>query len=235
MRKNELFVVNGRRRRRSAEEILTRIVEAARDEFKRSGFAGTTTAAIARRAEVTEAQLFRHFGSKANLFRAAIFEPLNQHFWEFRTKHLAEVTAAKSKREMARLYITELQQFISEHAGMLMSLVVAQAYAPEHMQGIGEIDSLRSYFERGAAMMTDRVGNDPAVAPKLMVRVSFAAVLACILFKDWIFPPELAGDDEISGAIVDFVIDGISANFDPDLEHPTEPRTSSARSGSKKA
>lgn len=55
----------------------------------------------------------------------------------------------------------------------------------------------------------------PKVDPKLMVRVSFVAVLACILFKEWIFPPGMASDEEIGAAIEDFVMDGINANTDP--------------------
>ena len=45
-----------------------------------------------------------------------------------------------------------------------------------------------------------------------MVRVSFVAVLACILFKEWIFPSGIADEGEISAAINNFVMDGINAN-----------------------
>lgn len=205
-----------RRKRRSPEEILDRILQAATDEFKRCGFAGATTATIARNADVTEAQLFRYFASKADLFHEAIFKPLNRHFCGFQAGHLSEVSAAASVREREEQYITELQQFMGEHSRMLMSLVVAQAYAGGTTQGVSEIDSLGDYFERGAAMMRQRVEGAARVDPRLMVRVSFAAVLGCVLFKDWIFPPGLASDDEIGAAINDFVIDGISANADAD-------------------
>jgi hypothetical protein len=49
-----------------------------------------------------------------------------------------------------------------------------------------------------------------------MVRVSFVAVLASLMFKDWLFPKGLASDADIREAIVDFVIDGINAN-EPDI------------------
>ena len=52
----------------------------------------------------------------------------------------------------------------------------------------------------------------PKVDPKLMVRVSFVAVLACVMFRDWIFPPGMATEEEENKAIQDFVIEGISAN-----------------------
>jgi AcrR family transcriptional regulator len=195
------------------------ILNAAEEEFKRSGYAGATTAAIAARANVTEAQLFRYFGSKAELFREAIFTPLNKHFSDFQARQLADVTA-DNFRERAQHYITELQQFIRDHARMLLSLVVAQTYASGSLQDESGMESLGAYFERGAAMMTSRMVTDAEnarVDPKLMVRVSFAAVLGCVLFDDWMFPKGMASDEQIRAAIVDFVIDGISASGDPAL------------------
>ena len=205
-----------RRKRRSPEQIMDRILRAASDEFKLSGFAGATTAAIARNADVTEAQLFRYFSSKAELFREAVFKPLNEHFCEFHARQLGDASFASGGRDQAEKYISELQAFIGEHSKMLMSLIVAQTYAPHNTQGVTEMDSLAAYFDRGAAMMRGRV-QAPRVDPRLMVRVSFAAVLAAVMFKDWIFPPGLADDEEIRKAIIDFVIDGITANDDPAL------------------
>ena len=200
-----------RRKRRSTEENMDRIIRAAADEFKASGFTGATTAAIARNADVTEAQLFRYFASKAELFRESVFKPLNQHFLDFFHSDGRSAAEAETRDDKSRRYISELQQFLSEHSKMLMSLVVAQTYAPG-TEGVNEFDSLSTYFERGAAMMTGRMARIPKVDPRLMVRVSFAAVLACILFKEWIFPPGMASDGQISAAIKDFVMDGINAN-----------------------
>jgi AcrR family transcriptional regulator len=203
-----------RKKRRSTEENLDRIMRAAADEFEASGFTGATTAAIARNADVTEAQLFRYFASKAELFRESVFKPLNQHFIDFLSTQLSDAAEAQTRGEKSRRYISELQQFMSEHSKMLMTLVVAQTYEPGSTDAVSEIDSLRTYFERGAALMTTRMATTPKVDPRLMVRVSFAAVLACILFKEWIFPSGMASDEEISAAIKDFVMDGINANAD---------------------
>lgn len=213
----------GRRKRRSYEEIEDRLLRAAGEEFKRCGFSGATTAAIARRAEVTEAQLFRYFGSKADLFREAVFKPLNQHFFDFHARHLAGATEAEGTREQARAYIAELQAFLDGHGEMLLSLAVAQAYSPESLKGVSPMDSLSAYFDRGAAMMTSRIGEPPTVDPRLLVRVSFAAVMASVMFKDWLFPEGLAGPEQIRDAIIDFVIDGINANSDPGFRKPALP------------
>ena len=47
--------------------------------------------------------------------------------------------------------------------------------------------------------------------------VSFAAVLASVMFKDWLFPAGLASDEAIRDAIADFTIDGIGANAPPEF------------------
>jgi AcrR family transcriptional regulator len=201
--------------RRSREDILGRIVQSASDEFKRRGYAGTTTATIARKADVTEAQLFRCFGSKSNLFRETIFKPLNQHFQNFINSHVPD-GSREMHRELSRQYILELQRFIAEHSEMLTSLVVAQTYDEGTAHGVGQIDSLRTYFERGMAAMNMRLkGSKAKVDPKLLVRVTFVTVLGCVMFKDWIFPRGLASDAEISAAINAFIVEGISINSGP--------------------
>lgn len=202
-----------RRKRRSSEEIAQRLLDAAHAVFTEAGYAGATTAAIAARAEVTEAQLFRAYPSKAELFRAAIFEPLNRHFADFQARQLAGADSAASLRGQAEDYITELQQFIEDHGRMLLSLMVARTYGDG--LGEGEITGLEDYFAQGQAMMQRRPIESLRVPPELMVRVSFAGVLGCVLFRDWLFPSSMAGDEAIRRAVIDFVLDGVNANLDP--------------------
>ena len=201
---------NTRRKRRSPQAIRDLIIAAAGREFEENGYSGATTAAIARRAEVTEAQIFRFFESKQELFREAIFQPLNRHFSEFHASTMSEAGASDFRGNATR-YINELQDFMDEHSRSLMSLIVAKEYKGS-AEGLSEIQGLRDYFERGRAMMSSRSRGKAAVPPELMVRVSFAAVLGSVMFKDWLFPPGLASDEAIRQAIVDFTIDGIRAN-----------------------
>ena len=206
----DIPVASVRRKRRSSGEVADRILEAAGEEFEQSGYVGATTASIARRAEVTEAQIFRLFGSKRELFHAAIFEPLNRHFAAFHARTVSD-PASPQTEALAFQYIAELQEFIEKHSRMLMSLIVASAYSPETTDGVGEMEGLRTYFRRGSAMMTERVGDGAKVDPSLMVRVSFAAVLANVMFRDWLFP---AGTDSesIRKAIGEFVLYGIDVS-----------------------
>ncbi|MFA7585020.1 MAG: TetR/AcrR family transcriptional regulator [Novosphingobium sp.] len=200
-----------RRKRRTPEELRDRILGAAAHEFEGNGYAGATTAAIARRAEVTEAQIFRFFPSKAELFREAIFQPLNRHFAEFQDRNAATENAVP-RRELAERYINELQEFMERHSRMLMSLIVARAYDQGGSESLPEIEGLKAYFDQGARTMADRTQGVAKVPPELMVRVSFAAVLASVMFRDWLFPAGMGDAAAIRQAIVDFTIDGINAN-----------------------
>jgi AcrR family transcriptional regulator len=53
-----------------SEQTRARILEAASQLFTEKGYAGTTTRAIAKKAEVNEVTLFRHFGTKEKLAQA---------------------------------------------------------------------------------------------------------------------------------------------------------------------
>lgn len=197
-----------RRRRRSSQEVADRILTAATQEFGEAGYAGATTAAIAKRADVTEAQIFRLYDSKQSLFKAAIFGPLNEHFVHFMGD---DRSIGGDGRTLARAYISELSDFMAEHSKMLMSLIVASAYSPEAGDSVSDMEGLQAYFEQGAATMRKRRLTKETVSPEMMVRVSFAAVLANLMFKDWLFPKGTP-DAEIRKAITEFVIGGIEAN-----------------------
>jgi AcrR family transcriptional regulator len=56
--------------RQTAEERRTTVLAAAVSEFARSGYAGTSTEAIANRAGISQPYLFRLFGTKKDLFLA---------------------------------------------------------------------------------------------------------------------------------------------------------------------
>jgi AcrR family transcriptional regulator len=66
----------GRRARLRPDERRAQIIAVAREVFVESGFDTTRVKDIAGRAGITEAYLFRFFPTKADLFRAAVEEPL---------------------------------------------------------------------------------------------------------------------------------------------------------------
>jgi AcrR family transcriptional regulator len=62
--------------RMSSAERRAELLAAARELFVASGSRGTTTLAVAQRAGVSEALVVKHFGTKENLYRQAVAEPV---------------------------------------------------------------------------------------------------------------------------------------------------------------
>jgi AcrR family transcriptional regulator len=58
--------------RQTAEQRREEVLAAAVEEFARAGFHGASTDAIARRAGISQPYLFRLFGSKKDLYLAAV-------------------------------------------------------------------------------------------------------------------------------------------------------------------
>jgi len=113
--------------RLSAEERRDEIVAAAATEFAASGFAGTPTEAIARRVGVSQPYLFQLFGTKKDLFIAAVNACFEETRQTFVTAGNAEKAAGGSRIDileaMGHAYIRLLMR---DPAKLRMQL---QAYA----------------------------------------------------------------------------------------------------------
>jgi AcrR family transcriptional regulator len=212
LRQNSGIAKKKRRARRSTDEVIDLIIEAARGEFERNGYDGAKTAEIAKKAQVAEALIYSNFGSKAKLFHDSIFKPLNQHFLQFCATHLVDADDTERAREWTRQYTLELQQFVRRHSRMLRTVIAAQMYASEDVQGLSQVEGLHDFFSLTSAISMKRFPDKPKIHPRLVSRVSFATILTCVVFKDWLFPEGLASDEEVSAAVSDFILEGISAN-----------------------
>lgn len=84
-------IAMGAASRLTANERHNELVAAASIEFAATGYAGTSTAAIARRAGVSQPYLFQLFGTKRSLFMAAVDDCFD------RTRLSLEVSARKAK------------------------------------------------------------------------------------------------------------------------------------------
>ena len=104
----------------SSEETRQRIISAAAEVGSKVGYSKATTKTIAKAAGVNEVTLFRHFGSKENLFSAAIEQyggpalvPIIQS--QFTGDYRADLTMVGkffldimvARREMLRLMLCE--------------------------------------------------------------------------------------------------------------------------------
>lgn len=204
-----------RNRRRSGEEVVARLKDAASTEFGSNGYSRAKTASIAQRAGVSENLLFKHFGSKANLFNDTVFSPMEEHFAEFSRNHVVGAGGVDNRREVSKQYIAEMQHFIRSHADAIMLLIVSKSFEAGEVNGIDKVSGLHRYFEDTAEIVRKRLPAGAEVDPRLVACISFSTILSCEIFADWLFPEGWGTPEEIQTAVADFVLGGFSASIDP--------------------
>jgi len=206
-----------KRKRRSHKEIKDLVIAAATEEFKSHGYTGVTTAAIARRANITKAQLLGYFDSKAELFNEAIFKPLFEHFCSLNTRSKPVTYEVEKVKDRVRFNFIEMQNFLEEHSEMLLSITTDKAFKEDSQLGIDQLSGLKDYYELSSRWMTSRLDSEPQVDPKLVVKAIFAIVLGCVIFKDWLLHEDPTTEDDFREAILNFVTNGLKVNSYPDL------------------
>lgn len=124
----------GRRPRGAPRGLL---LDAARNLFARQDYRGTTTREIAQAAGVTEHLLFRHFGSKAALFREALVLPFTSFVDEFGRTWQSIVPEETDEDELAGLFVGHLYDVFVEHQGLLLTLMASGALSEEEKADAG--------------------------------------------------------------------------------------------------
>ncbi len=130
------------RRPRGAPRRL--LLDAARDLFARQDYRGTTTREIAEAAGVTEHLLFRHFGSKAALFREALVLPFTSFVDEFGATWRAVVPEETDEDELAQHFVGQLYDIFVEHRGLVVTLLASEALSEEEKVDVGIADIRRA-------------------------------------------------------------------------------------------
>jgi AcrR family transcriptional regulator len=123
------------RRPRGAPRGL--LLDAARTLFARQDYRSTTTREIAQAAGVTEHLLFRHFGSKAALFREALVLPFTSFVDEFGRTWQSVVPEETDEDDLARHFVGQLYDVFVEHQGLLLTLMASEALGEEEKAEAG--------------------------------------------------------------------------------------------------
>jgi AcrR family transcriptional regulator len=127
--------------RRHRGEPRRLLLDSAREFFARQDYRSTTTREIAESAGVTEALLFRQFGSKAALFRETMVVPFISFVDDFGRTWQAVVPEETDEDELAGHFVGQLYDVFVEHQGLVLTLLASEALSDEEMTetGIGDI------------------------------------------------------------------------------------------------
>jgi AcrR family transcriptional regulator len=147
--------------RHTADERRRAVLAAAVEEFARGGFAGTSTDAIAARAQISQPYLFRLFGTKRDLFIATMRLMDDRIEEAFRTA-AAGLSGIEAMAAMGGSYKELLSErdllLVQLHAFAASSDDVIRAAAREgfrHLWGVVEqltglpVDVVRAFFAQG--------------------------------------------------------------------------------------
>jgi AcrR family transcriptional regulator len=200
------------------------LLDAAREVFATRGFQGARTKEIADKAGVSEALLYRHFGSKAGLFEEAILEPVNSFVAEFVERWRTEWDQTRPFHETVGAFMEGMYDLMREHRSSVLALLAAQAFEDE-MGGSSDhppLFAMLADLEEVASVESKSRHFIPA--PALTTRVAVTLAVAMGLLEDFLFgPPEAqhVTRDAVITEMTMMVVTGISqrANVPP----PPEP------------
>jgi AcrR family transcriptional regulator len=165
------------------------LLDAAREVFALRGFRGARTKEIADKAGVSEALLYRHFGSKAGLFEEAILEPVNSFVSEFVERWRTEWDQSRPFHETVGAFMEGMYDLMREHRSAVLALLAAEAFEdemggqPDHKPLFGMLKDL----EEVASVETQSRHFDPD--PALTTRVAVTMAVAMGLLEDFLFGP----------------------------------------------
>ena len=165
--------------RRSPEEVKQAILRSARFMFASRGYAGSSIREIADHAGVYEPMIYRRVGSKAELFEAAVLEPLNGAV----TAHLARVEGwgqAGPMTEVGRSWVEPMYTAIRENRELLLALMAAAGFHKEDFHDRRPLaDGIRRLIEQTEPEARTEVSRRGL--PDVDVRANIVANLGMLL------------------------------------------------------
>jgi AcrR family transcriptional regulator len=176
-----------RKRSHPRGEARQAILDSARELFGARGFHGTNLRDVAQHAAVSEALLYRYFGTKQLLFEAAVIAPY-RGFVEGFLDEWEQVDELRPNQEMVAKFVHDLHGFVLEHRDLLFALAAANRFGDADVEGIGTLsDGIRRLTEFTATEAARRgLGS---IDLEMAVACTTALVLAMGLLDDILFTP----------------------------------------------
>lgn len=197
------------RARRPRGEARRLLLDAARSLFARRDYRSTTTREIADAAGVSEYLLFRHFGSKAGLFREALVLPFTGFLDEFRTTWQSVIPEETDEEELSRQFVGQLYDVLIEHQGLLLTLVAADGLSDEEIDttGIADIRQALSVLGQISAEGMSLRGTRSS-QPDLPAHSTVAMIVGMVALRSTFFGTSPPSRDAIVDELVQAILHG---------------------------
>ena len=196
---------NGGGSESGADETRQRILQAAAMVFAEKGYARATTRALAAAAEVNEVTLFRHFGSKENLFAAVI-----EQFGGPAIKGALEGALSGEYRPDLVTVGTRLLHLLIERKDAVRLMLCEATHFPE-VQAV-MVQNPRQIRRLLAEIVQKQIEQDRArpLHPEVMAQ-AFAGMLFSYALVEELFGDSIAPElsrEEVVAQFVDIFVNG---------------------------
>jgi AcrR family transcriptional regulator len=190
----------------SVDVTRERLLDAAAETFARDGIRGATTREIARKADVNEVTLFRHFKSKEQLLRAVLQRGLISEVAMMDQHSSWKENLRESMEKYARHYYSHMEK----KEGIARAFLAEAQILPKSMQTmIAEV--IRPVRERLVLILTDAqqagvVRKDVNVECALD---AFKNTLYAGMLRQGVYLPRSYTMDTYISTVVDIFVRGI--------------------------
>lgn len=204
-----------RRRRRSREDVVQRICDAARELFAERGYASTTTREIAQRADVSETLLFRYYGDKAGLFNEVVIAPFHRLMAEFVELH-PDPTADFPREAETRRFTRRVFELFNGNREMFRALLTGPLPNGGDEAGPG-MRGLMPFFDQSVDQVQQRyarAGIEPPFDLDIGVRLGFGMIAASVLLRDALFAGDVPDADVIVPVLEQLIAHSLAGPVD---------------------
>jgi AcrR family transcriptional regulator len=201
--------------RRAPGEVRDLLLDAARELFSSHGYANTSTKRIAEQAGVAEALLFRHFGSKAQLFREAVVEPLIQLLQGYAEEWLN--FGPHEVEQPTHAFVTTFFDTLSDRRGFALALTAADNYTDDVVEDAGATLADVLAVIEGVVVQEVELNGYLGLNIPVTTRVGVGSVLATAVFRNWVFGSNAADipDDRITNDLEQLLLHGVRHRSEP--------------------
>jgi AcrR family transcriptional regulator len=177
--------------RRNPVELRALLLKAAEQVFAREGYVAATTKDLAREAGVSESVMFRHFPSKAALFRESVLDPLLSVLSAFSDASARYLAQPLDDTSLMRLVMSELLDQLSVHRAALRSFTAAEddlepAARADFHRAIDEVLAQMGAVARAEGERRGR-GNT-GLGVEMTTRLAVGLIISLVVHDEWLLP-----------------------------------------------
>lgn len=193
----------------------TKIVVAARDAFRATGFDRASTRAIAAAAGVNVSLISRYFGSKAGLYEAAVLVPL-EHFLDDYVQRWADYQEGPhSARRVAAEYLGGLYDLFRDNREVVLALVGGvprSGLDATHEQLAAWVGRLLDGVQVVVDTEAERRGWSDFGDGRMSLRMALGLAFSMAVLQDWTFPEpaDRPTREQIIDSMVSYVLRSMS-------------------------